>query len=298
MEIHQLRYFAAAADAANISRAAERCGVSQPTLSQQLGRLEESLGVRLFDRVGRGVVLTDAGRALLPRARRVLAEVRDAELNLKRETEQGAGTLHVGAIPTMAPYLLPPALKRVLGAAEEVLLREAFTGQLVEALLDNEIDVAITSTPLDHEQLDVQVIGHEELVVAVPADHRLAGRSSVAWADLHDQPAIALSEMHCLGQQIRGFCAAKGVGPRVSCSTTQLATIFELVGLGMGVSLVPEMAAASRRGRQWSFLPLASGKPVRQIAAAWRRGRSRSRVGERLVSVIRGHIGEGLHRLR
>jgi LysR family hydrogen peroxide-inducible transcriptional activator len=297
MDIPQLRSFLAAAEAASISRAAERLGLAQPTLSQHLGRLETSLGVRLFDRLGRGVALTDAGKALLPRARRILAELRDAELNLKREAEQGAGSVSIGAIPTMAPYLLPPALKKVVKDGEEVFLREALTGQLVEALLDNELDVAITSTPLLHDHLEVDVIGHEELLAVVPASHPLAAKATVSWADLDHQPVVSLSEMHCLGQQIRGFCTAKNIGPRVACSTTQLGTIFELVALGLGVSLVPEMAAAHQHVRSCRFLRLASAKPVRQIAAAYRKGRTHPRLGQRLIHAVRDQIGSGLHRL-
>ena len=111
MEITQLRYFVATAEAGTISRAAERCGVAQPSLSQQIRKLEQTLGQRLFDRLGRGVALTDTGRALLPRARQILAAVHDAQTHLGDDVEQGAGRLVIGAIPTMAPYLLPPALK-------------------------------------------------------------------------------------------------------------------------------------------------------------------------------------------
>src|SRR5690606_7005665 len=103
MELHQLRYFVAAAEAGSMSRAAERCRVAQPSLSQQIKKLERSVGAALFDRLGRGVALTEAGRALLPRARRILVEVRDAEANLRRDLDEGRGSVSIGAIPTMAP---------------------------------------------------------------------------------------------------------------------------------------------------------------------------------------------------
>ncbi|MDP1861810.1 MAG: LysR family transcriptional regulator, partial [Gemmatimonadaceae bacterium] len=145
MELQQLRYFVAAAEAGSVSRAAARCHVAQPSLSQQLRKLEEELGVPLFDRIGRGIAITDAGRAFLPRARRILAEVRDAELNLKNDVATGVGRLALGAIPTMAPYILPGALKtlrRKLPACE-VSIREDVTESLVEALVDCEIDCAL-----------------------------------------------------------------------------------------------------------------------------------------------------------
>ena len=145
MELHQLRYFVAIAEAGSVSRAAERCFVAQPSLSQQLKKLEQSLGATLFDRLGRGIALTDAGRALLPRARRILAEVRTTEANLQQEALDGPGTLVVGAIPTVAPYLIPPALRSIRRAYPgcAVSVREDLTEQLVEALENNEIDCAI-----------------------------------------------------------------------------------------------------------------------------------------------------------
>jgi LysR family hydrogen peroxide-inducible transcriptional activator len=168
MELHQLRYFVATAECGSVSRAAERCFIAQPSLSQQLKKLEQELGATLFDRLGRGVALTDAGRALLPRARRILADIRETETNLKREAEDGPGTLIVGAIPTMAPYLLPPALRALRRAYPTcaISVREDLSEALVDALENNEIDCALVSTPLDDALLDLEVIGEEELLVA------------------------------------------------------------------------------------------------------------------------------------
>lgn len=300
MELHQLRYFVAAAEAGTVSRAAERCRVAQPSLSQQIKKLEESLGVVLFDRLGRGVALTDAGRALLPRARRVLAEVRDTEANLHRESEEGAGVVAIGAIPTMAPYLLPRALKRMLAGtgAKDVMIREALTEELVEALLDNQIDVAIVSTPVAHEHVEVRVIGSEELVVVVPAKHRLAERKNVGWSELRDEPIVTLTEMHCLGRQIQGFCSVRGVGTRVACRATQMGTIFELVGAGLGLSLAPEMAAAGVAAQRWRYLKLSPGKPTREVAVAWRRDRTKSRLAERLIRMVEEDLAAGRHGLK
>ena len=264
MELDQLRYFLAAAECENVSRAAVRCHVAQPSLSQQLKKLENYLGVTLFDRLGRGVALTDAGRALLPRARRILSEVRDTESNLKREAEDCRGTLVVGAIPTMAPYLLPPALRQLRASypACHVSVREDLTENLAEALADNEIDCALVSTPLPHESLDVEVLAEEELMVVVPPGHAWARREDVGMPDLRGEPVVSLEEMHCLGRQIQGFCATRHMSPRVACRTTQLATILELVALGIGVSVVPEMAAAADGSGRCLYLRLRPGQAV------------------------------------
>jgi LysR family hydrogen peroxide-inducible transcriptional activator len=302
MELHQLRYFVAAAETLSVTRAAERCRIAQPSLSQQIGRLERSLGTRLFDRLGRGIALNDAGKALLPRARRILAEVRETEANLQREAAEGAGgaaSLAIGAIPTMAPYLLPAAIKALRANHPECepSIRESFTENLIELLLENQLDCAIMSTPVEDDHLDVQVLGHEELVVAMPAAHALAKREQIGWGDLRAEPIVTLDEMHCLGKQIQGFCSVRSSATRVVCRTTQLATIFELVALGLGVSIVPEMAAAHHGTRRWRYAHLAQHKPIRQIAMVWRADRERPRLSISLAALIGQTLSGDAHRL-
>ncbi len=287
MELHQLRYFVAAAEAGTISRAAERCHVSQPSMSQQIKTLETGLGVKLFDRVGRGVVLTDAGRALLPRARRVLAEVIDAEANLAREAEEGV-RLAIGAIPTMAPYLLPAIAAGLRKHAPEceLAIREDFTENLVEALIDNEIDVGIMSTPVDHDLIDIEVIGSEALLVVAPTRHPICGAREIGLAELRDQPTITLHEMHCLGKQISEFCAAKRLAKNVACRTAQLATVLELVSNGIGVSIVPTMAAQHDTSESRTYMTLKRTAPRRDIALAFRKGRTRPKLAERVPEIL------------
>ena len=297
MELHQLRYFVAAAECGNVSRAAERCHVAQPSLSQQLQKLESLLGVKLFDRIGRGIAITDTGRALLPRARQILAQVRDTEANLKREAMGCEGTLIVGAIPTMAPYLLPPALGKLRSIHPncQISVREALTEQLVEALANNEIDCALVSTPLEDELLEIEVLGNEELLVAVPAHHAAAGKTQLGLTDLRGQPTVSLEDMHCLGRQIEGFCSARHLSRRVVCRTTQMLTILELVGLGVGVSMIPEMAAAADATGRCRYLPLRPGKPTRQIAVAWRQGRTRPLAATRFIDLVKSNLRRGIH---
>jgi LysR family transcriptional regulator, hydrogen peroxide-inducible genes activator len=312
MEVHQLRYFVAAAEAGSMTEAARRCRVAQPSLSQQVRKLEETLGVALFDRLGRGVELTEAGRALLPRARRILGEVRDAAASLRREVEAGAGRLAVGAIPTIAPYLLPVHLGAFRGrfAECELSIREDFTERLVEAVVASELDFAVTSTPIEHELVEVEVIGEEELLVAVRADREVPERVSIA--DLRREPTVVLHDVHCLGQQIQGFCAARRVQSRVVCRGSQLATVLGMVGLGMGYSLIPEMCAreyalggspagpldpptAAGGAAACRFIRIARGAPRREIAVIWRRDRSRSRTAVSLAGAIAGALAAGTH---
>lgn len=292
MELHQLRYFVAAAEAGSMTLAARRCHIAQPSLSQQIRKLEESLDVTLFDRLGRGVVLTDAGRALLPRARRILADVRETTENLRSEVEHGVGRLVIGAIPTIAPYLLPPVLASLRKEAPgcELVVREDLTERLVEAVVDNELDVAITSTPIDHALIEVQIIASEPLLIAVPESHPLAGDGKMRLSELRTQPAVSLSDVHCLGEQIGSFCARAGVTPEVICRANQLATVLELVRLSMGVALVPAMAAACDDAHGRAYLHLARPQPTREIALLWRVGRSRPVLAPGLVRLATGHL--------
>lgn len=300
MEVHQLRYFVAAAEAESMTLAARRCHVAQPSLSQQIRKLEESLGVALFDRLGRGVVLTEAGRALLPRARRILAGIRETSENLRAEVERGGGRLVIGAIPTMAPYLLPPVLAELRRTAPgcELIVREDLTQVLVEAVVDNELDVAIASTPIDHKLIETQVVGREPLLIATCAAHALAHRGRMKLAELRAQTTVSLSEMHCLGEQIGSFCERAGVRPDVVCRTTQLATVLEFVRLGLGVALVPAMAAACDSSTDRAYLKLTRPQPTREIALLWRVGRTRPLVARPLARIVAAAISDFSNRTR
>lgn len=308
MEIHQLRYFVAAAEAGSITQAAKRCRVAQPSLSQQIRKLEGTLGLALFDRAGRGVTLTEAGRVLLPRARRILAEVRETTENLLTEVEDGPGRLSIGAIPTMAPYLLPPVLAGLRRDRPgcELVVREDRTAALVDAVVGNELDVAVTSTPIDHPLVEVGVVGREELLVVAPtpASDGAPGVGSAAgpWRadDLRGRETVSLHEMHCLGEQIAGFCARSGVRPNTVCRTTQLSTVLELVRLGLGVSLVPSMAAADDAASGRVYRRLAPDPPRREVALVWRAGRSRPPIarglGERVAAEVLALADRGVAR--
>ncbi len=292
MEVHQLRYFVATAEAGSMTLGAKRCRVAQPSLSQQVRKLESLLGVELFDRLGRGVVLTDAGKALLPRARSILREVHEVEAHLRTDLDAGLGTLTVGAIPTMAPYLLPALIARLRSEHPgcEVIVREDLTDHLVEALADHELDVAIMSTPMEHEHIDLEVVGSEPMLVAAPRHHPLCALPEIGLADLRAEPAITLDDMHCLGEQVGDFCAANRLAQRITCSATQISTLLEFVRLGLGVTIIPEMAMRRERGDGLRYLAFKRSPPVREIALAWRTGRTRPRLAVRLAELLREHL--------
>lgn len=295
MELHQLKYFVAVAQIGNFSRAAERCHVSQPSLSQQITKLERRLKRRLFDRLGRRVVLTDAGRLLLERATAVLSAVEDAERQMRDAEDAEGGRLAIGAIPTIAPYLLPAALKRFAGRYPrvELAIQEQVTGQLIASTAAGELDLAILALPIEDERLVVEPIATEPLYLALPPGHRLSRRRQIAVTDLADERFILLDEMHCLGEQILSFCRAGGCLPRIACRSAQLATILALIELGQGISLIPEMARHGDMGKKKTYRALSPTSPTRTIAAIWHRRRYRSPMAERFLKMLKAFTSTG-----
>jgi LysR family hydrogen peroxide-inducible transcriptional activator len=293
MEMHQLRYFVAVARAGNFSRAAELCCVSQPSLSQQIAKLERHVGQRLFDRLGRRVLLTEAGRLLLERATAILAAVEDAERRLRDDAEV-SGRLTVGAIPTVAPYLLPAALEHFLRLypAVEVTVEEDVTARLVGATAAGEIDLALLALPIDDERLEAEALLTEPLLLVLPHGHRLARRKQVTLDDLRAERFIVLSEMHCLGEQVLSFCRSEGCQPRIACRSAQIATIQALIAAGQGVSLLPAMARRADRGGRRVYAELAGEQPTRTVAAAWNRHRYHGHAAERFLATLRGLAAE------
>jgi LysR family hydrogen peroxide-inducible transcriptional activator len=294
MEIRQLRAFLAVAEAGSISRAAERLEIAQPSLSQQMRKLEENVGAPLFDRLRQGVSLTEAGRALRPRAERIVTEADAAAAELHADVRRGVGRFAIGAIPTIAPYVLPQVVAAVRRAhpACELEVREDLTENLVDALAEDRLDAAIVSTPIEHERVRLDVVGEERLMVVAPAAGLLEGAATISLAELRSLPRVSLHEMHCLGRQIEGFCSMRRVGANVSCRTTQLATVLELVGAGVGVSLAPEMAARRDASPARRYLRLSRGSPSREIAFATRRGRSRGAVADTAAAAVAEALAE------
>lgn len=286
MELHQLRYFVAVAEAGSASRAAARCHVAQPSLSQQVMKLEQAVGKKLFDRLGRGMSLTEAGRAFLPKAKRILAEVRDAEAWAGRNDDS---SLRVGAIPTMAPYFLPAALAGLRAKAPqcELTVREGLTESLAEAVIDGELDCALMSTPPADDRLDPEVFGEEELLAVIPAAWTTVPEGVLSLTELRERPAVLLEEVHCLGKQVDGFCEARRLAPRVVCRTTQLSTILEMVSLGLGYSLVPEVVTRTGASAGRRYARLTTPRPKRPLVLVWHKDRSRGRTSMLLLATLR-----------
>jgi LysR family transcriptional regulator, hydrogen peroxide-inducible genes activator len=288
MEMHQLRYVVAVARARNFSRAAEQCHVSQPSLSQQIQKLEEELGERLFDRMKREAKLTAHGEAFLPRALRILEEVDLARREASDAHRLLRGRLIVGVLPTIAPYLLPAVLgdfaKRF--PSVEIVVEEATTELLLKLANACEIDFAVASRPIQDRRMEVKDLFTEELRLALPARHPLTRKRTVRLADLEKEPFIVMKEGHCLGDQVLNFCERRDLKPTISFRSAQLETIQALVHSGVGISLIPEMAARKKRAGSPEYRSLVSPKPERKIVAIWPKQRPLSRAANELLNRI------------
>ncbi len=288
MELHQLAYFVAIVESGGFSRAAQRCNVAQPSLSQQIMKLERELGQQLFDRLGRTVTLTAAGQLLLPRARAILAEVQQIERGLGHEIDEGYGHLAVGFIPTIAPFLLPTVIKRFAASCPhaELVVYEDFTDALVNHLVDGKIDVGILSLPLHNRQIATEPICTELLLVASSRQHGLIERTTFKTKELEQFPFIALNEIHCLGEQVQSFCYQQDVTLDIVCYTSQLSTVHSCVALGLGVSLVPQILAATDTTQQVRYHTMSDMLPRRKIVAATHSGRHQSMLARAFIALV------------
>ena len=289
MEIHQLTYFVAVAELGSFSRAAERCGVAQPSLSQQIQKLEQELGEPLFDRLPRRVVLTDAGRSLLTRAVGVLAELQDIKRAVKQEADFSRGVLNVGFIPTIAPFVAPQVMKRFRRELPQARLsvQEDLTEALVRDLTDGKLDVAVTSVPIHHRLIRVQELLSEPLLAASSKKNDLIARETLRVKELDDFPFVALSEMHCLGEQVQSFCYQRHLELNIVCRAAQLTTVYNCVAAGLGISLVPRSLALSDQSKRVVYRALSDAAPRRKIAAATHVERTPSFLAKKFIEIVR-----------
>lgn len=289
MEIHQLRYFLAVAAARNFSRAAERCHVAQPSLSQQILKLEDELGERLFDRGAREARLTAAGELFRPHAERALAELEQARQTIDAARGRLRGRVALGCIPTVAPYYLPGLLQAFTARHREieVVVTEATTVQLMRAVEAREIDLALVSLPVIGRGLTTTEVFAEALWVALPEGHALAARDTVRPAELAEEPFLLLQDGHCLAGQALEFCALRGFAPKVTFRSAQLETIQAFVAAGLGVSIVPTMARrAAADARGVVYRALAGRTPVRKIGLLLPEGRAPGEATRALVEFV------------
>jgi LysR family transcriptional regulator, hydrogen peroxide-inducible genes activator len=288
MELHQLRYFCAVAETGSFSRAAEQSHVAQPSLSQQILKLEDELGARLFDRLGRSVRLTDLGKTFLPRARAVLRELEAAKGDVVERKESVTGPLIVGVIPTIAPYFLPPQLTSFTRRfpQAQITVIEEITPVLLDRLRASVVDVAILALPIRGHEFDAFPLLTERLFAALPKKHVLGSRRSLSLHDLRKEPFLLLRDGHCFRDTAVAACDRARLNPQVIFESGQFTSILSMVGAGMGVSIVPEMAV--EKNPRCRYVRIADDEAIRTIGAIVLRGRSLTRLHHAFLTHLRG----------
>lgn len=302
MTLTELRYLVNLDKERHFSRAAERSFVSQPTLSVAVKKLEEELGVLLFERIRGEARPTPVGERIIAQARRVLAEARRVEDIAGEGKDELAGPLRLGAIYTVGPYLLPKLVPELRKRAPRMplVIEENFTAVLLEQLRDNELDVAVLALPVDLQGLSAWALYDEDFVVLVPPEHRWAKEKTVAAKKLAEEHLLLLGSGHCFREQVIAACPkcidSEGEGPRPHTGSS-LETIRHMVASGLGITVVPRSSVENRAAEASPLIAVAltAPAPSRRIALIWRKSFPRMQAVRALRDAI---LGGGLRGVR
>ena len=290
LNLKDLKYLVAIADTGHFGKAAERCHVSQPTLSAQLKKLEQYLGVQLVERQPHHAQLTAVGREVVDRSRRLLSQSDEIVALARANADPLAGRLRIALIPTIGPYLLPRVTQKVRKALPKLrlMLYEQQTEILLTALRNGDIDLGILALPIPDENLRTRVLYEENFVLAVPEDHPLAKRSRVKVEDLDQQTVLLLEDGHCLRDQALEVCHRVQVHEAENFRATSLETLRQMVVAGLGVTLLPQLAVEPPFGAQrgMATIPFVNPQPRRVVGAVWRKTTTYAPAIEAVCNVI------------
>jgi LysR family hydrogen peroxide-inducible transcriptional activator len=291
MNLRDLRYLVALAEHKHFGRAAKASFVSQPTLSTQIRKLEDELGVALVERTPRKVLLTEVGRDIAQRAREVLNEVEQIRSVARRTKDPESGTLRLGIFPTLGPYLLPHVVPQIRARFPrlELLLVEEKTEILLRQLREGRLDTAVLAQPLHDDQLHQQFLFEEPFMLAVPEHHAFAGRKSLKLDDLADQSLLLLEDGHCLRDQALEVCQLAGAGERSGFRATSLETLRQMVAANVGVTLLPTLAVKPpvAQSNDIRLIEFRGHAPSRRIAMVWRKSTAMAPFLKRLAEIFR-----------
>jgi LysR family hydrogen peroxide-inducible transcriptional activator len=287
MEIHQLRYFCAVARHGTFTRASEVEHVAQPSLSQQILKLEAELGSKLFDRLPRSAKLTVFGEAFLPKAERILRELEEAKTELQEMAGNEKGDVVVGIIPTIAAYLLPKLLQGFAARHPLVSVKivEDITPTLLQRLREGTIDMAVVALPVPGSELAAEELFEEKFYAVLPQRHARAKRTSLSLAELNREPFLLLKEGHCFRDSLIAACQKSKMSPSVVFESGQFATILAMVSAGMGVSAVPAMAVQPHPGCK--FIPISGEHSARKVGIITRKHHYETRAQRLLMKQMR-----------
>jgi LysR family transcriptional regulator, hydrogen peroxide-inducible genes activator len=293
MNLRDLRYLVAVAEHRHFGRAAEACFVSQPTLSTQVKKLEEELGVVLIERTNRQVMLTPVGERIVAQAQRVLREVNQMVHIAQAYQDPFGGEFRLGIIPTVAPYLLPKILGPMHKAFPKLKtqLTEGQTVAITRMLRDGELDAVILALPLEEDNLEQVRLYTEPFYFAASKLHPKAGRKSVKLADLEDEQVLLLEDGHCLRDQALAICTNAHAVENTNFRATSIETLRQMVAANVGITLMPELAISQRTGPV-RYLPFEGAQPHRDIGLCWRTSSTREELLKQLARVLAQTMGE------
>ena len=294
MNLRELEYLVAVDEERHFNRAAVRCFVSQPTLSGQLKKLEEELGVMLIERNTRYVSMTDVGTAVAQQARKILKEVKAIKEITQSFDDPMAGEIKVGLIPTLAPYLLPeiiPELKQNFPRLT-LWLHEYLTAVLLEKLKNADLDLLILALPVDSDEFSEIDLFQEAFWLVVPSHETLSKKNTIQLMDLNEQEMLLLEEGHCLRGQALDVCFSAGATENNSFRATSLETLRHMVSEGIGMTLLPELAVPKKRTTSdaITYIPFSEPKPSRRIGMLYRQGSYREETYRKMAQVIKGKL--------
>ncbi len=274
----QLRYFDALARELHFGRAADTCAVTQPALSMQIQELEASLGLALVERTRSGIKLTPKGEEIATRAQRLLNDVRDLIDYAKHSAGVLSGTLRLGLIPSVAPYLLPPLLPLLRESYPDLTLhvRETQTQPLTDELVEGKLDVLLLALPVKHADIETLAIFQDRFLLAMPKSKKLTGRVRATKELVEGDRLLLLEEGHCLRDQALTYCSLQQVDAVNTFGASSLTTIVEMVSAGLGITLLPEIClGVESRSRDIKTIRFVDPEPSRSIGLAWRRSSPR-----------------------
>jgi LysR family hydrogen peroxide-inducible transcriptional activator len=294
MSLRQLQYLVAVADHLHFRRAAEACNVSQPALSAQIQQLEENLGAQLVERSQRKVILSPIGREVVARARRLLTDVEALQSSVQEQAPPLSGTLRLGVIPTVGPYVLPALMPRVRTEFPRVslYLREEKTAELIAQLRAGQLDLILLALPVAGNDLQSVALFDDPFVLVMPVGHELTERQEVCEADLVDRQLLLLDDGHCLRDQALQVCALSGAPHVADFSATSLNTLVQMVANGLGLTLMPTLAldVEVRAESGLEFRRFEDPQPSRQIGLLWRRSSARKEDFHAFAETIRRQL--------
>ena len=290
MNLRAFHYLVTLADVRHFSKAAERCHVSQPTLSTQIRKLEEELDVQLVERSPRKVMLTEVGEEIVERGRAMLAEADAIKAIARRSRDPDSGTLRIGIFPTLAPYFLPHVVPEIRRRFPRLTLRlfEEKTEDVLSMLRQGRLDAGLLALPIDDDQLTSRRLFDEPFVLAVPEAHELGDRETIALSDLEHEELLLLEDGHCLRDQALEVCHLAGAHEKLDFHATSMETLRQMVAAGTGITLMPVMAVKPPVAHTENLVirPFEQPGPQRTIALVWRKSSALGPFLEQLAGIL------------